>query len=246
MSEKRKRVCVPLEKKLEALKRVDRGHTIRKVANELGVGEVTVGDWKRRRQELEEWCWRSFETDSVRVKRKTMKKGEFNKTSEALFMWFLQMKEEGNTVSGPILQSKALELNMNFREGDGFTASNSWFDRWKKRFGIGGKRLNLTQKNLSGDTDSLSELNLTKKKLLEDAHALTTDKVQIITEENDSFDESSSCDESAINCNIPSMKTTGNINENLPLELDESKDGLPQPECSDLSGECNIIQIQKH
>jgi transposase-like protein len=32
---------------------VDQGETIKKVASDLGVGEVTVGDWRRKRAETE-------------------------------------------------------------------------------------------------------------------------------------------------------------------------------------------------
>jgi hypothetical protein len=35
---------------------MDQGETIKKVASDLGVGEVTVGDCRRKRAEIEEWC----------------------------------------------------------------------------------------------------------------------------------------------------------------------------------------------
>jgi transposase len=46
MSGKRKRVAVSLQIKLDVIKRFDQGETIKKVTSNLGVGEVTVGDWK--------------------------------------------------------------------------------------------------------------------------------------------------------------------------------------------------------
>lgn len=51
MSGKRKRVVVSLETKFNAIKRVDNGESIKNVAAELGVGEVTVGDWRRKRED---------------------------------------------------------------------------------------------------------------------------------------------------------------------------------------------------
>jgi transposase-like protein len=55
MSGKRKRVVVSLECKFNAIKRLDRGESIKKVAQDLGVGEVTVGDWRRARKNIEQW-----------------------------------------------------------------------------------------------------------------------------------------------------------------------------------------------
>lgn len=47
MATKRKKVVVSMEQKLEAIKRLDKGETMQKVADDFGVGRVTVGDWKK-------------------------------------------------------------------------------------------------------------------------------------------------------------------------------------------------------
>jgi hypothetical protein len=44
MRAKRKTTFLSLETKLQAINRLDKGETIQKVASDLGVGEVTVGD----------------------------------------------------------------------------------------------------------------------------------------------------------------------------------------------------------
>lgn len=44
MATKRKKVVVSMEQKLEAIKRLDKGETMQKVADDFGVGRVTVGD----------------------------------------------------------------------------------------------------------------------------------------------------------------------------------------------------------
>jgi uncharacterized protein YerC len=43
-SEKRKKVVVSMEQKLEALQRLNKGETMQKVAEEYGVSRVTVGE----------------------------------------------------------------------------------------------------------------------------------------------------------------------------------------------------------
>ena len=52
-SNKRKWVVVSIETKLEAVQRINNGESIKKLAEDLGVGAVNVGDWKRKRNEIE-------------------------------------------------------------------------------------------------------------------------------------------------------------------------------------------------
>lgn len=47
---KRKRVLVSTDKKLEPIKRLNAEQSIKKIASELNVGKITVGDWKRNKR----------------------------------------------------------------------------------------------------------------------------------------------------------------------------------------------------
>ncbi|KAG8198584.1 hypothetical protein JTE90_026482 [Oedothorax gibbosus] len=127
-SGKRKRV-VSIETKLEAIQRIDNGESIKKVAEDLGVGTVTVGNWKRKRSELEKWCAEKANCSNL---PKTMKKCDFEKTSESLFLWFTQLREKGSLLSGSMLQAKALDIHKMFYPGEDFTASSGLLDHWKK------------------------------------------------------------------------------------------------------------------
>mgnify|MGYP002224298275 CR=1 FL=1 len=49
MTGRSKRKSVPLKVKLKALKRLDKGEILEKLAAGYGVGEVTIGDWRRNR-----------------------------------------------------------------------------------------------------------------------------------------------------------------------------------------------------
>ncbi|XP_071043106.1 jerky protein homolog-like [Parasteatoda tepidariorum] len=129
MSSNKKKRVVSIETKLEAIQRLDKGESIKKVARDLGVGAVTVGDWKRKRNEIEIW---SAEKANCSL-RKTMKKCEFEKTSESLFLWITHLREKGSPISGPMLQAKALDFNKLFYAGEHFIASSGWLEKeiWK-------------------------------------------------------------------------------------------------------------------
>ncbi|XP_046666442.1 jerky protein homolog [Homalodisca vitripennis] len=141
MSLKRKRVVVSLETKLSAIKRLDKGESLKKVAADLGVAEVTVGDWRRKRKDIEQWVNKSV-SDGSDLLRKTMKKWEYEQTSEELFLWFSNLRGLGSPISGPMLQAKAVEFNKRFKDGEAnFSACDGWLDRWKKSNSSGSLKL---------------------------------------------------------------------------------------------------------
>ncbi|XP_067014170.2 uncharacterized protein [Anabrus simplex] len=132
---KRRKVVVSMARRLEALKRLDRGETARQIAKEYGVGAVTVGDWRRKREDIEKWCRNTVSWTSLGT-RKTMKRGEHENVDNALFCWFSLQRAKGVQVSGPKLQEMALCFNKELNDSPSdFTASDGWLDRWKKRFG---------------------------------------------------------------------------------------------------------------
>lgn len=117
---------------------MDSGETLKKLAIELGVGEVTVVDWRRNRAKLEQWYSTKASCSTANKKskctdRKTMKTSDYEKTSEALYLWFSAQRSKGSPISGPMIQEKAIFFRKEFQEGeDNFSASSGWLDRWKK------------------------------------------------------------------------------------------------------------------
>lgn len=115
--EKAKKKFVSIKEKLEALKRIDRGETLKKIAADYGVGETTVGDWRQYRNIIEQFS----SVASVNISksdRKSMKKSDYEKTSEALFLWFSTQRQKGSPISGPILQEKVLFFRNKPEEGE--------------------------------------------------------------------------------------------------------------------------------
>lgn len=146
---KRKKKVISIDEKYAALKRIDSGVPQAKVAADSGVGTSMVIDWVKKRKDIEKWCLThgsvssSSDTSSKKMSgRKSMKEGEHPKVSEALYVWFIQKREQGIPITGPLLQEKAfkfyneLENVDDIPEEEKFTASNGWLFRWKKRYGV--------------------------------------------------------------------------------------------------------------
>lgn len=137
-----------MQKKLEAIFRIDKGDTLKNIAAEYGVGVSTVCDWKKNRKDIEDFCAKMVSKDSLKT-RSTARKAENENLDDALYMWFMQERERGVPLSGPIIQEKALSLNRKLRGDPAFTASVGWLGRWKDRHGI--RQLTVTGEILSGD-----------------------------------------------------------------------------------------------
>lgn len=224
MSLKRKRVVVSLETKLSAIKRLDKGESVKKVAADLGVGEVTVGDWRRKRKEIEQWVSKSVSGGSDLL-RKTMKKGEYEQTSEALFLWFSNLRGLGSPISGPMLQAKAIEFHKRFKDGEAnFSASDGWLDRWKKRYGI--RQLHISGEKLSADSSEIEAFSLKIKDLVLD-NGLTSDQIF-------------NCDETGLNFRMLPTKTLAAQSEKTAPGYKKSKERVTLLMCSNSSGSLKL------
>lgn len=152
MSVKRKRVVISIEQKIEAIYRLENGEVLKKIAEDLNVGTSTVSDWKKNKDDLIKFATK---TASSTVPRKTMKKFENEELNEALFLWFMQEREKGIQLTGPLIQEKARALASLFGEtSKPFLASSGWLDRWKSRYGI--KQINMYGEKLLPDERSVN------------------------------------------------------------------------------------------
>lgn len=214
--QKRKKIVLSMQEKLNALRRLDKGETLQKVADDFGVGRRTVGDWRKNRSEIEKWC-SSRVTDIDLKDRKTMKKSDFEQTSEALYIWFVQFRDKGVPISGPILKEKALHFQKKFQEGDEeFTASIGWLDRWKKRYGI--RQLSICGEKLSSNFEGMAAF---KKKF----HAL-------IELESLTGDQIFNCDETGLNYKLLPSKSLAAKSESAAPGYKRSKERVTILACS--------------
>ena len=125
------------------------------LSEEYGVGRSTICDIKRKEAELREYNRNMKEMGMVRP-AKVMKCGKDVELEKALFIWFMQKREDGIPISGSILKAKALELHKRLQElrSSGtvrieFNASQGWFSRFCQRHNI--RQLSLQGEKLSAD-----------------------------------------------------------------------------------------------
>lgn len=225
-SEKRKKVVVSIDEKYKAIQRMDSGESAQAIAKSLGVGRTTVIGWQKSRVEIMNWCLSHAGPSTSKIERKTMKKSDFENVGEALYLWFVQQREKGTPISGPMLKEKALnfysQLRIECPEEEKFTASEGWLFRWKRRYGI--RQLNICGERLSAEGQA-SELQKFKRRLHKflDKKGLSGEQIY-------------NCDETGLYYRMLPSKTLASVEEKSAPGYKKSKDRVTVLACSNVTG----------
>nr|XP_031848459.1 jerky protein homolog-like [Nomia melanderi] len=170
MASKRKRVVLSIKTKHEIIQKLENGESAAKLAKIYGIGKATITGIKNQKDAIENYLLQA-DTFDVPINRKSMMVPKYKNVDDAVFQWFLQNREKGVPISGPILCEKALEFNEKLKGNPNFKASSGWLEKFKSRHGI--RELNVSGEKLS--TDNVIEENLTTdlhKFLIEKVYAL--------------------------------------------------------------------------
>uniref|UniRef100_A0A8C8SCB4 Uncharacterized protein n=1 Tax=Pelusios castaneus TaxID=367368 RepID=A0A8C8SCB4_9SAUR len=166
---KRKRVVLSIATKLQIVERAEKGESIAKLSSEFNIGNQTVRDIVRKKDELYKFVT-SSDTFNGTSARKTTKGSKFDNLDRAVFEWFKQKRAEGCPVSGPLLLEKAKWFHSEMKIPEPFAASQGWLQCFKSRHRI--RQLDIQGEKLSGDSDA-SALYVTEFKRLVEAHDLS-------------------------------------------------------------------------
>ncbi|GBN73250.1 Jerky -like [Araneus ventricosus] len=132
---KRKRVVVSMELRLDALKRIHKGESLKTIALSFDVGESTVSDWKETRKEIGSFCSK-LETEGALESWSTLKKPKLEKLDDSLLLWFNQERAHEKPISGSIIKGKAVLLHNKMGGNEDFQAFEGCLKIWEKRHGI--------------------------------------------------------------------------------------------------------------
>lgn len=139
---KRKHKVLSVEDKVTIIRRLENGETAASLAKIYNVGRATVFDIKTKKDELLKFALK-INSHNGSKKRKTMKKVGNEQLENALYSWYLQMRNQGENITGPLLCARALQLNQIYEGSSEFKASSGWLRNFKCRYGIGIRELEM-------------------------------------------------------------------------------------------------------
>ena len=138
-SVKRKRVNLSVVKKLELIKDIEKGATVKSVCEKYGVKKQTVSDIRKNKEKLEKfaasYCIDAASSKSGKVgNRKHMKTGKEESLDAAVMKWYVQERSNGVNVRGTEILAAARKLAAHLDFSD-FKGSEGWLWRFRNRHG---------------------------------------------------------------------------------------------------------------
>lgn len=162
MASKRKRIVLSVSDKLKIIDQLKNGASGSSLAREYGVGQATISDIKKNSDAITKFA-SLLDSEDGSLHRKTMKMAENQNLDTAVYTWFMQVRCQGQPISGPLICEKALEMNKKLGGNADFNATTGWLMRFKSRHGI--RNLDIQGEKLSADTEAAAHFkeSLNKK-----------------------------------------------------------------------------------
>ncbi|XP_054008992.1 jerky protein homolog-like [Hylaeus anthracinus] len=227
MASKRKRVVLSIKTKHEIIQKLENGESAAKLAKTYGIGKATITGIKNQKCAIENYLLQADSLDAS-TSRKSLMVPKNKNVDDAVFQWFLQNRDKGVPISGPILCEKALEFNKKLEGNPNFKASSGWLEKFKSRHGI--RELNVLGEKLS--TSNVA------------AESLTADLHKFLIEKGCALQNVCNVNESSLSCTALPQKTLASCHERSPPNCKISKDHVTTLLCANTTG-CPVLIIGK-
>jgi len=204
MAEKRKRVVLKFNQKLEIIKRLKKGETATNIVQIYGVGRTTVNDLKRDAEKIEQHVSLMQSNDGDVKSRKTMKLTKYEQLDNIMYQWFVQVRSQGIPLSGPIIMAKAIAMNEKLNGDPNFIANIGWLEKFKFRHSI--RQLDISREKLSANCAVVAEFKEQFKFKIKSELKFIREQVY-------------NCDETGLNWKALPQKNTGIIFGNKRLQV---------------------------
>ncbi|XP_067136655.1 jerky protein homolog-like [Centruroides vittatus] len=164
MATKRKVVFLSVSDKLKIIEQLKCGSSGETLAREYGVGKATISRIKKNSDAIKKFA-SVFDSEGGSLHRKTMRMAENQDLDTAVYTWFIQVRSQGQPISGPMICEKALEMNKKLGGNADFKATNGWLKRFKSRHGI--RQSDKRAEKLLADTEATEYLKVCFKNMID-------------------------------------------------------------------------------
>ena len=137
---KQQRKGLSMEDKLKIIERLEEGASHRKVAKEYGISQSTVGNIKKKKDQVRLFV-STLDTRAA-LKRKNLRVAKDVPHEAAVYQWYVGETVKGIYVTGSALAEKAKLIYWQMHHADpdfnpdAFRATNGWLSSFKERHGI--------------------------------------------------------------------------------------------------------------
>lgn len=227
---KRKQLFLTILQKVELLKKLERGTSVKLLCNEYGIGSSTIYDLKKNKASILEFYAKS-DSPKLMKDRKTLHNSKNKDLDEVLMEWIRQRRAEKIPLNRALIMEQAKVFHKHMELETGCDYSSGWFNKFKKRHGL--KILSISGDKASADVESAEDF-------VEEFTALMSD-------EGYSPELVYNADETGLFWKYISRKTYVTPEENAPSGVKDCKERITVLGCSNVSGthKCKLLIVGK-
>lgn len=149
-TKKRKYQQISIAYKMEIIRRFDNGEKNKDLAITDGVSHAAISYIIKNKENIQSH-FHLLSEQQGNENRTRVDPMDHSILEKAIFQWFIQKRNLGEPVSGPVLQEKARIFNEHLQGSSTFLASSGWINRFEQRHGI--RELTVQGERLSSDVE---------------------------------------------------------------------------------------------
>ena len=138
MPPKRKCIVLSVKRKNELLDDLERGVPVSECVAKYGIAKQTISDIRKKKDKIRGYAKAVASGTSISdpsLGKKRFKLGQYISVEEATLKWYRQQQSVGITIRSYELKNAAYRLAKQMGVA-GFTASDGWLHRFRKRHGV--------------------------------------------------------------------------------------------------------------
>lgn len=132
---RRKHKTISLQDKVDLLRDLDSGVSVRQLCKTYGIGSSTVYDIKKKREEIIKFI-KNCDSEKQTNTRKTMKAGKSTEIDRVLVEWYRKCRSEGVKLTCNMIMEQAKIFHKDLKLQGEHEYGEGWLQRFKKRHGI--------------------------------------------------------------------------------------------------------------
>jgi hypothetical protein len=146
-----KHKSLSIEHKVDLLRKLDNGASVKRLCEEYSIGSSTLYDLKKQKSEFLKF-YADSDTPKAISGRKTLHTSRINDVDRVLFEWFRQRRSEGVPISSLLLIQQAKKFHDDLKIKKASDYSQGWLHCFNLRHGT--QKLSMSGEKLCANSDA--------------------------------------------------------------------------------------------
>lgn len=227
---KRKHNSLTITRKVELLRKLEKGTSVRKLCEEYEIGKSTVYDLQKQKTQILQF-YADSDTQKAMEDRKTMRSVKNVDVDKVMMEWIRQRRSESVPLTGPMIMAQAKLFHSELDTDTQCDYSTGWLTKFKRRHGI--RHIRICGEKASADHEA--------------AESFIDEFSKFVADENLAPEQVYNADETSLFWRYVPRKTMVTAEEVAPSGVKDAKERLTVLACANAAGthKCKLLVIGK-